>query len=165
MESLTYMKNIKTTPKKMRLMLSNVKAMKPAEALDYLLYSPKKEAKMYHTAIKSAIHNAMITLKVGQDVLQFKLLTIEEGQSLRRYRPGSRGSAKPIKRKYSHIKIILVAEKEEQKKIASKTNEEVKNVKEVKAAKKTEKKPAKKVTTEKKEKIETKEVKDDKESK
>jgi len=36
-------------------------------------------------------------------------LTVEEGQKLKRYLPGSRGNVKPIKRRMSHIKIILEA--------------------------------------------------------
>lgn len=108
MESLTYLKNIKLAPKKMRMMLDTVKKLEPAAALDYLMYSPTKEAKIYYKAIHSAIHNAKQTLKVDADVLQFKLFTIEEGRALRRYKSGARGSVRPIKRRYSHIKIILI---------------------------------------------------------
>lgn len=108
MESLTYLKNIKLAPKKMRMMLDTVKKLEPATALDYLMYSPTKEAKIYYKAIHSAIHNAKQTLKVNADVLQFKLFTIEEGRALRRYKSGARGSVRPIKRRYSHIKIILI---------------------------------------------------------
>lgn len=108
MESLTYLRNIKSSPKKLRMLLDDVKKMRPQEALDYLFYAPQKSAKIYHKALKSAISNATSTLKVGADMLQFKLFTIEEGRVIKRYRPGSRGMAKPIKRRYSHIKIILV---------------------------------------------------------
>ncbi len=108
MESLTYLKNIKLTPKKMRMMLDLVKNQEPNTALEFLKYSPRKEAKVYYKAIHSAISNAKQTLKVSADVLQFKLFTIEEGMALKRYNPGSRGSAKPFKKRYSHIKIILI---------------------------------------------------------
>lgn len=120
MESLTYLRNIKLTPKKMRMMLDTIKKLEPNKALDYLMYSPTKEAKIYYKAIHSAISNAKLTLKVNADVLQFKLFTIEEGRALRRYKAGARGSARPIKRRYSHIKIILVenpAQKIETKKV------------------------------------------------
>ncbi|MCR4312671.1 MAG: uL22 family ribosomal protein, partial [Candidatus Roizmanbacteria bacterium] len=42
----------------------------------------------------------------------FKLLSVEQGQKLKRYKPGSRGNAKPINRRMSHIKIILEAKVE-----------------------------------------------------
>jgi len=115
MESLTYLKNIKVSPKKMRMMLPAIKKLAPQDSLDYLMYNPGSVAKVYYKAIHSAIHNAIATLKVDANVLQFKLFTIEGARVLKRYRAGSRGTAKPIKRKYSHIKIILVAQKQSKK--------------------------------------------------
>ena len=108
MESLTYLRNIKLAPKKMRMVLDTIKKLEPNAALDYLMYTPTKEAKIYYKAIHSAISNAKLTLKVNADVLQFKLFTVEEGRALRRYKSGARGSVRPIKRRYSHIKIILI---------------------------------------------------------
>jgi large subunit ribosomal protein L22 len=110
MESLTYLKNVRISPKKLRFMVAPVKKMKPAAALDYLMYMPQKTANICYKAIHSAIANAKNTLKVNDDMLQFKLFTIEEGPKLRRYRPGSRGTPNPINKGFSHIKIILVAE-------------------------------------------------------
>lgn len=145
MESQTYLKNIKLAPKKMRMMLDTIKKLEPHAALDYLLYAPSKEAKIYYKAIHSAISNAKLTLKVNADVLQFKLFTIEEGRALRRYKSGARGSVRPIKRRYSHIKIILI-ENPQQKVEKKKTVEKALPAKTKTVA---EKKPAK-VTKEKK---------------
>ena len=83
--------------------------MTPGQAMTVLLYAHEKPGRVFYQAIKSAVSNARHTLKVQDDLLQFKALMIEEGQKVRRYRPGSRGSAKPIKKRYSHIKIILSA--------------------------------------------------------
>ena len=146
MESLSYFKNIRVSPKKMRFMLVEIKKLQPQEALDYLMYSPRRTAKVYYKAIRSAIENAKNTLKVSPDVLQFKLLTIEQGPALKRYQPGGRGTVRPIKKRFSHIKIILSAGKEEK----NTTEEKVVSQKKVKAPKKaektTEKKVVKKVT-------------------
>lgn len=108
MESLTYFKDIKETPKKLRLYLNLIKKMSPQEALDYLLYTPHKQGRIYYKVLHSAIANATNTLKVSPDVLEFKLFTIEEGHVIRRYESGSRGTVKPVKKRFSHIKIILV---------------------------------------------------------
>ncbi len=107
MESLTYLKNLHVSPKKLRFFLAAVKKMTPAESVDYLYYVNKKPAAVLYKAIKSALSNAKSALKVDTGLLQFKLLTVEEGQKLKRYKAGSRGTAKPIKRRLSHIKIIL----------------------------------------------------------
>ncbi len=109
MESKTYLKNLSITPKKLRMLLPSIKRLSPLEATKVLYYSPKRSSRVFYKAIKSAMANAKQTLKVNDDLLQFKLFTIEEGNKLKRYQAGSRGSAKPFKKRYSHIKIILTA--------------------------------------------------------
>ena len=117
MESKTYIKNIRISPKKLRFLLAEIKRKNPVEALDYLLYTPKRGAGLFHKAISSAISNAKNTLKVSDEALRFKTLIVEQGSSLKRYHPGGRGTIKPFVRRTAHIKIILaVAEKQETKK-------------------------------------------------
>lgn len=113
MEVQTYIKNLKITPKKLRFLLPTIKKMSPVESLDYLFYTPKKGAKIFYKAIKSAVNNAKQTLKVSEDLLKFKLLTVEEGRTLKRYQAGGKGVAKPIKKEYAHIKIVLAADVKE----------------------------------------------------
>ncbi len=112
MESQTYIKNIKVSPRKLRYLLAGIKKHTPADSLPFLYYMNKKAAKSFYHAIKSAITNATIALKVKEDLLQFKVLTVEEGQKLKRYKPGGRGTAKPFRHRYSHIRIVLTAKKE-----------------------------------------------------
>jgi len=107
MESLTYLKNIRLSPKKLRYYLKEIKNMGPAESLKKLFYGKQKATRIMYQAIKSAISNAKSSLKTESDLLDFKLLTIEEGQIFKRYRPGARGNVRPIKKRTSHIKIIL----------------------------------------------------------
>ena len=75
------------------------------------MYENTDASEILYKAIKSAISSARQTLKVEDNLLKFKLLSVEQGQKLKRYRPGSRGNAKPINRRMSHIKIILEASK------------------------------------------------------
>ena len=109
MESVTYSQNLKISPKKLRFLLPGLKKLKPAEALDYLMYTPRKSADIFFKVIKSAINNAKNVLKVDEKTLIFKHLNIEQGRKLKRMKPGGRGTAKPILRRYAHIKIILEA--------------------------------------------------------
>ncbi len=113
MESTVYFKNVHITPKKLRFLLNDVKRMKPVQALDHLFYSPKKGAQLLYKAIKSAVDNAKYTLKTSEDLLQFKLLCVEQGNQMKRYRPGGRGTAKQYVKKRSHIKIVLLSSKVE----------------------------------------------------
>lgn len=127
MESKAYFINLPVSPKKARFYLPTIKKLKPVNSLDFLYYERTDAAGILHKAIKSAISNARQLLKVDDNLLNFKLLAIEQGQKLKRFRPGSRGNAKPINRRMSHMKIILEAKqvvkpvvKVEQKKIDDK---------------------------------------------
>lgn len=107
MESTTYIKYLKISPKKLRFLLGQIKKHTPHEALSYLIYTRKRAAHFWHQAIRSALANAQHTLKQDAPVLQFKTLTVEEGPRLKRWNPGARGRAKPYRRRMSHIKIVL----------------------------------------------------------
>lgn len=109
MEARAYIKNVAISPKKIRFLLAEVKRMAPVQALHHLRYTNKAPAKFLYKAIQSALTNAKNTLSTGEDMLQFKVLTVEEGRKLKRFRPGGRGMAKPYVHKYSHIKVVLMA--------------------------------------------------------
>lgn len=109
MENQTYIKNLKISPKKLRFLVPEIKKQDPATALDYLLYTRKKGAKIFYKAIHSALANARATLKVHDDMLKFKTLTVEEGIKMKRHRAGARGMARPYIKRCSHIKIVLTA--------------------------------------------------------
>ncbi|MBI2641245.1 hypothetical protein HYW87_01450 [Candidatus Roizmanbacteria bacterium] len=126
MESLTYIKNVQITPKKLRFIIADVRRMKPSEALDYLFYTPKESAILLRKAIQSAISSAKNALKIDERLLRFKLLTIEEGQKLKRFNPGGRGTVKPYIKRFSHIKIILEGERPSEKKAPAKVEAKAK---------------------------------------
>lgn len=128
MESKTIIKNVRISPKKLRFILPEIKKLKPKDALTHLFYTPKKGAKILYQAIHSAINNAKNYLKVDEDQLKFKLLSVNEGIKLKRYRPGGRGTVKPYKKRFSHI--IIVLEKEEAfREVEKNDNETMKNSK------------------------------------
>ena len=126
METKAYFINLPVSPKKARFYLPAIKKLKPIDSLDFLMYERTDAAIILYKAIKSAISSARQILKVEDNLLNFKLLTVEQGQKLKRYRPGSRGNAKPINRRMSHIKIIL--EVRNDKKLEPEVKKEVKKI-------------------------------------
>jgi large subunit ribosomal protein L22 len=114
MESQTYFKNLRITPRKYRDVVRTVRGMNPVEAANVLSTMNKKAAASLTKVIRSAIANAKSALKVTDDMLEFRLFTVEEGQKLKRFRPTSRGMAKSFLRRSSHIKIVLVPRKAEE---------------------------------------------------
>ena len=107
MEAKASVTDVHTTPKKLRILLTDVKKMSPVKAMDHLLYSPKKSANILYKVIKSAVDNAKATLQIDAHLLEFKLLKVDQGHALRRYNPGSRGNAKPYRKQFSHIQVVV----------------------------------------------------------
>jgi large subunit ribosomal protein L22 len=107
MEASAYIKNVAISPKKVLFLLKDLKRMAPAQALHHLRYTNKAPAQFLYKAIQSALANAKNTLNASEDLLQFRVLTVEEGRKLKRFRPGGRGMAKPYVHKFSHIKVVI----------------------------------------------------------
>lgn len=109
MESKHYFKNVRISPKKLRFLLPEVKKMKPVEALVYLNYTPNKSGKVLYRLISSAVSSAKQVLKVDEGVLEFKTLSVDGAQVIKRYRSGGRGTVHAIGRGSSHVLITLKA--------------------------------------------------------
>ena len=111
MEIKAFQKNAKISPKKTRFLLDSIKTMTPEQAVDALYYMPHKSAKILRAVIKSALANATNTLKIDSKMLQFKSLSVDQGNKLKRFRAGGRGTAKPYVHELSHIAVILETKK------------------------------------------------------
>jgi len=116
MEKKFVFKNLPISPKKLRFLLPPLRKISPVGALDYLFYMPKKGAKILRKAIKSAIDAVKSSLKIEENKLKFKTLAVDEGRKLKRFRPGGRGTVKPIVRRFSHLTIFLTDEEKNEKK-------------------------------------------------
>lgn len=109
MESITYLKNIRIAPKKLRFLQFELKKCNPMQALEILRYTPRHSARIWRKALQTAINNAKQSFKVSENMLELKALAVDQGFVMKRFRAGSRGTAKSIKKRYSHIKIILTS--------------------------------------------------------
>ncbi len=107
MEIKAFQKNAKVSPKKIRFLLDAVKKMSPVEATDALYYMPHKPARILRAVIQSALANATNTFKIDANLLQFKTVSVDQGNKLKRYRAGGRGTAKPYAHKLAHISVVL----------------------------------------------------------
>lgn len=105
-------KFILTSPKKIREVAFLIKKMSPIEALSKLPFINKKAAGLLLKSLKTAVANAR-NLGLSESSLTIKEIQINEGPRLKRFRAGSRGRAKPYKRRMSHIRIVLQGTKEE----------------------------------------------------
>jgi large subunit ribosomal protein L22 len=81
-----------------------------ADALDILAFTPRKAAAMIAKTLKSAIANAENNNNLRADNLVVKEATVGEGPTIKRFQPKARGSAGPIRKRTSHIRIIVTDE-------------------------------------------------------
>lgn len=109
MEILSIQKNIHNSPRKLRLVVDMVRNMKPAVAVSQLQFTNKAAALSLSKAIKTVLGNAkQQNLDASQMI--FKSIEVNEGIKMKRFRAGTKGRAKPYKKRLSQIKIVLTDE-------------------------------------------------------
>ena len=115
MEVKAEAKYIRTSPRKVRLVVEMIKGLSPQRALDYLKFVNKRAAKPLSKLIQSAIANAKNNFGLKPEDLKFKEIQVGEGPTLKRWRAISRGRAHPIMKRASHIKVILESKNQKSK--------------------------------------------------
>lgn len=98
----------RVSPRKIRLVADLIKGKNVNEALHHLNFSVKKSSGAVVKLLESAISNAKNNFKVKDlENLYIKKISVDQGPVLKRYMPRARGSASPIKKRTSHITIVL----------------------------------------------------------
>lgn len=100
-------KNIRKSPRKVRLVADGLRGQNPILVLEGLKLSNKSASLPLSKVIKSAVANATNNLKLDGTKLIIKEILVNEGPVLKRYEARSRGMAHPILKRTSHIKIVL----------------------------------------------------------
>jgi large subunit ribosomal protein L22 len=103
--------------RKLRPFATLIRGRSADEALEVLRYLPNKSARLLEQVVKSAIGNAEFLrdekgLTFDMDNLYVAESRIDGGPMLKRIMPRARGTAYPIKRRYSHIHITLATPEE-----------------------------------------------------
>jgi len=111
-ESMASLRFIRVAPRKARLVVDLIRGKMVNEALSILEFSPKHVAPLIRKLLNSAVANAIRIAenknsKVEVDNLSIKTATVDEGPTLKRYMPRAMGRATLIKKRTSHIKIVL----------------------------------------------------------
>ena len=100
-------KNVRTSPRKLSLVLNFIKGKKADVALRDLEFSRKRISKDVSKTVKSAISNAENNNQYDIDNLFVKEAYVGKSLVMKRYRPRAKGRASPIKKPFSRITIIL----------------------------------------------------------
>ncbi len=107
MEVKSVYKYARISAKKMRDVAAAVQGMSVSQATDVLSYSPKKGAYLLNKTLKSAVANAENNNGLNADELVLKSVRVDEGPTHRRSMQRARGSANMIRKRTSHITIVL----------------------------------------------------------
>ena len=113
MKSKASLKFARVSPQKARLVANMVRGRDLDEALEMLSFTRKKSAPMIKKLIESAVANAeQADADVDVDTLYVQTITVDQGTSLRRFRPRAQGRATPVIKQTSHISVVLGAREE-----------------------------------------------------
>jgi large subunit ribosomal protein L22 len=100
--------DVRIAPRKVRLVVDTVRGKSVSQALNILTFTRKKAALPVQKLLKSAVANAAENHGVSDvDTLVIDHITVDEGPTLKRFMPRARGRATPIRKRTSHIHIIL----------------------------------------------------------
>lgn len=107
MEAKAIAKGIRIAPRKARLTIDLIRGKGVQEADTILANLNKESARIIRKVLTSAVANAENNVGLDKEELYVKEAYINEGQVLKRIRFGSRGYVDPIKRRTSHITIVV----------------------------------------------------------
>ena len=110
-------KRIRIAPRKVRLVADLIRGKKVSEARDILYFTSKGSAPIVRKALDSAIANAEYAAaerneRIDTDEMFVKTIRVDEAETLKRFRPRARGSASPIRKRSSHLELIISDDKE-----------------------------------------------------
>jgi large subunit ribosomal protein L22 len=107
MEVMARSKYIRRTPRKARIVADTVRGMRVIDALAQLEFSPKHAAADIAKAIRSAAANAEHNHSLAREDLWLKQILVDEGPTMKRIRPVSRGMAHQYFHRTCHITAIV----------------------------------------------------------
>src|SRR6266576_3835633 len=116
-EAHAIMRGTRQSPYKMRLVIDQIRGKDVNEALALLTFSKKHAAKQIEKVLNSAVANAEFKSRneneaIDVDTLYIKHAIVNEGPALRRFMPAAQGRATPIRKRTSHVEIVLDAREE-----------------------------------------------------
>lgn len=111
MEARAVARYIRVSPRKARQVVDLIRGKSLGEALDILRFLPNKAARPVTKVVESAAANAENNFSMNRRALYVARIYVDEGPTLKRIRPRARGMANRIRKRTSHITVVL-AERE-----------------------------------------------------
>lgn len=105
MSTVATLRQARISPQKCRLVADQIRGLPVDKALDYLLFSPKKSARILRKVLESAIANAEHNDGSDVDELRVSIVEVSEGPRLKRMLPRAKGRANRILKRTCNITV------------------------------------------------------------
>jgi ribosomal protein L22 len=99
---------VRTAPRKARLVIDHIRGKTVDEAIALLTHTPRGAAEDVLKLLRSCVANADNNHGLDADELKIGRAYVDEGPTLKRYRPRAQGRATRIRKRTSHMTITLV---------------------------------------------------------
>jgi large subunit ribosomal protein L22 len=112
MQAKAVARTVRIAPRKVRLVVDLIRGKQIGEAVAILNLTPKSASPVVEKVLKSAMANAEHNYEMDINSLVITQAFVDEGPTLKRFRPRAMGRASAINKRTSHITIVLSEKKE-----------------------------------------------------
>lgn len=112
MQAKASAKTVRIAPRKVRLVIDLIRGKQVGEAIAILRHTPRAASPVVEKLLKSAIANAEHNYEMDADSLLVSEAFVNEGPTMKRFRPRAMGRASQINKRTSHITVVLTEKKE-----------------------------------------------------
>lgn len=114
METKAVERYLRMSPRKIRYVVDMIRSKSIEDAIDILSLTPKAAAIVVKKAIQSAVANATENHKMKEEDLFISRILVNEGPTLKRFKPRARGRATRIRKRTAHLSVYVSNGKEEE---------------------------------------------------
>lgn len=107
METRAITRFVRLSPRKVRLVVDQIRGKGVEDALNILKFVPKRSAALVAKTLRAAVANAEGAQSVDVDRLYVKRVTVDEGGMWKRFMPRAMGRATRVRKRLSHITVVL----------------------------------------------------------
>ncbi len=107
MEARAVAKYLRVSPRKVRLNADLIRGKKVDHAINLLAHTTTAGAKLVSKVVQSALANAGQDKSIDVDTLFVKTIFVDQGPTLKRFRPKPMGRAGRIRKRTCHITVVL----------------------------------------------------------
>ncbi|MEG3639789.1 50S ribosomal protein L22 [Magnetococcus sp. PR-3] len=97
----------RVSPYKVRLVIDQIRGMQVESAMNLLAFSKKRAAGVIRETLKSAVANAEENMGLDVDTLVVSKAYVDQGPTMKRFKPRARGRATRILKRTSHITVAV----------------------------------------------------------